>query len=223
MTKMTVVKTDVDPYVIAWFWAAYPVCSVVPQGSHTLSYDWIDGRPPATYEEYKDKLREIWNVPDDNPALKRYAGLLQPRLMDFDLYAARCAHHPMGIAACKALAAMPSSTFTPVNMIHGDPTFSNIIIKYTTGKAELIDPGHHRGLCCKELDEAKVLQSYDGFERVCRRIQRPDDLDIPDCISQPVHWVMLITHYVRLLRHIKCERSLAFARMRITALARSYL
>lgn len=211
---MTVRKTGLDPYALAWHQARG---SNVRIDGNCLEYDWIDGRPPRSYDEYVRELMGVWATPVPDHLRE----VLRPRCVDHDEYADRVRWHPVGHAAAKALR---DEQLTPTDMVHGDPTFSNVIVSYGGG-ATLIDPGNHRGLCVAELDEAKVLQSYDGFEEVYRGITSSGMRSFrPTTIKHTrAHGLFQITHYVRLLKHVKCQESLRFAEQRIRELSRKFL
>lgn len=84
---------------------------------------------------------------------------------------------------------------TPVAFCHGDLTCENVILSH--GEVKLIDPGKSRGLDCMELDESKILQSYDGWHKM-KHGSQPGALGFD--ISH-VHWALLATHYIRLACH----------------------
>lgn len=94
---------------------------------------------------------------------------------------------------------------TPVRVCHGDMTLENCL--WTGDGVVFIDPGDPRSLPCRELDEAKILQSLDGWEDCFQHTH-----EMP---TRPVHWALLVTHYVRLLRHDHPESRLEHARRRI--------
>lgn len=100
---------------------------------------------------------------------------------------------------------------TPVARCHGDLTLYNVIMRKHHGMV-LIDPGHCRGLPCRELDESKLMQSIDGFDVIHKGL--PPACVIPKFQARKVHWALLATHYIRMLRHVQDE-SLAFAYNRI--------
>ena len=111
-----------------------------------------------------------------------------------------------------------ATALTPVSYCHGDMTLENCIDTGT--RIVFIDPGWPRGLNCKELDEAKVLQSVDGWHEL-------KGYPKPKCTFEwrPVHWALLVTHYLRLLRHpeLHTEVQLAFARKRIEEICETQL
>jgi hypothetical protein len=86
---------------------------------------------------------------------------------------------------------------TWVEQVYGDCTLENIIL--TPNKVVLIDPGHPRGLVCKENDDAKLLQSLRGWENV-KKGEEPEPKLMLDDVSDTVV-AIYITHLYRLLRH----------------------
>jgi hypothetical protein len=103
---------------------------------------------------------------------------------------------------------------TSVRACHGDLTLYNCVQQ---GKdIYFLDPSPARGLPCVELDESKMLQSLDGFGVVFRGLPQP--LAWPKMRTRPVHWALLLTHYIRLLKHVKHKGALGFANQRIREL-----
>lgn len=102
---------------------------------------------------------------------------------------------------------------TPVAKVHGDLTLENCF-EVNGCQILFIDPGHTRGLNCKEIDEAKILQSLDGWSwHRHQRILEPDALSTFS--PRRVHWCLLVTHYLRILRHEHPALALDFAHRRI--------
>lgn len=102
---------------------------------------------------------------------------------------------------------MPSnSILTPVAFCHGDMTLDNAVMHPDRGIV-FIDPGDPRGLPCRELDEAKLMQCADGW---CDRDIQPALPFRP----RRIHYWLLWSHYVRMLRHQAGHR-LTFAHKRI--------
>jgi hypothetical protein len=128
------------------------------------------------------------------------------------------------------------STFTPVASCHGDLTLENVVwvrmapetpIEYMMyqmdwqfltgekglppeGRFVFLDPGHSRGLPCRENDEAKLLQALEELDEGHWR-------DKP-CSGEIAHWyvtkmaslphrVLLASHFLRLLRHAAKHKS----------------
>lgn len=159
----------------------------------TLSYELVEGSYPRSVERVLEEARDaMWHtdggyLPIDKDAYELYIRKLIDKL-DRTWIAER------------ALACIRSSELTPVVQCHGDLTLSNCIHTYDD-RIVFIDPGHHRGLPCRELDEAKILQSLDGFDML--RYGHPVPLHTTPEWIRPVHWAILLTHYIRLIPHMK--------------------
>ena len=198
---MHLVKTSVSFYDRAWL--SNVPSNLIPE-THLIKrieIEWVDGRPPVSGTEYYEQLKILWASPVSGTVSET---ILSPYLCDVDSYTKYT-----GIDELLE----HTDELTPVSMIHGDATFSNVIIRHGDDRPFLIDNGHHRGLCVQELDEAKMMQSYDGFEEVYKGIVRPKD-ELP-FTPRRVHWLLLASHYVRLLRHVQRREALQFARKRI--------
>lgn len=177
-----------------------------------LSYDWIDGTHPSNIEDIIEAADDaLWYLDDGavghgpiNPAgyveyarsVAREVGASNPRALDM---------------------IRGYSKYTPVHTCHGDLTFANII-KTHNDKMIFIDPGNPRGLSCKEIDVAKLMQSLDGYHVV--RDQWPDPPCLPKLGYSSIHLALLSTHYTRLLRHKHPVDVYTFARERVYALER---
>lgn len=98
---------------------------------------------------------------------------------------------------------------TPVRLCHGDCTFANVI------GGTFIDPGHDRGLPCRELDESKMMQSLDGFDEIFREWEPEASVIFP---ARRVHFALLLSHYVRMLRHVN-QKGQEYAYKRIGDIA----
>lgn len=81
--------------------------------------------------------------------------------------------------------------------VHGDFTLENIIVQ-RDGSFQLIDPGEPHGMCCRELDEGKLLQSvYMQWER---RGWQSQTLTLPNWASK-LSVAFLASHWARLTPH----------------------
>lgn len=112
---------------------------------------------------------------------------------------------------------MREITFTPVASCHGDLTLENVVcrrkVAENTGIEMLdfvfIDPGHPRGLPCREMDEAKIMQSLEEHSNrnvangTFEPIQRGTFDWYNEKLASLPHRVLLASHYLRLLRHAK--------------------
>lgn len=117
-------------------------------------------------------------------------------------------------AVYRALTPMLYAPLTPVYFAHGDMTCCNAILT-PDNKVVFIDPADCHGLECQEIDEAKLLQSYDGWERVkygCKLDYGPLPFKV-----KPAHKALLLSHYVRMLRY-QTDAPRAFAVQRIKGL-----
>lgn len=207
---MFIVKTHQDPYIHTWHCVTrgHSQEEDFLHERDSVTQRWLLGRPPRMHGEVIPTLRKIWSMSDDR--LEGYGSVLKPKQMDFDLYADRVRWHPVGLAAAKALAKEPSSEFHPVNLVHGDATLCNFVVG-VNGTTTAIDPGQHRGLCCREIDEAKLLQTDCGWDYI--RHNQCSPLDRADAYFEirRVHQLLLITHFVRLLRHPHTHDALELA------------
>lgn len=223
---MTIKKLIESSYISSWFIAAPQ--HVLPRpirflggvsDTDFIEMQYVNGRPPRTFAEWHTAISPIW----ESELAESFADLESKRV-DLSAYCRRVFENwqrwPLVVAdAVKlTLAALHRETLTPVWMVHGDATFSNVMVEHSTGASRCFDPGYHRGLCVKEIDESKVLQSYDGFDELYRGLATPK----LDWEPRPVHWLLLVTHYARLLRHVQCKKSITFAQMRIVELSRRY-
>lgn len=86
-----------------------------------------------------------------------------------------------------------------VQAVVGDCTFENIVIN--DGKVYFIDPGHARGLHCRELDIAKTIQSLRGWEHLKRPKVFPMRKPITFENYSSASLAIYITHLYRLLKH----------------------
>lgn len=169
-------------------WFSSLDCGCVPSGlrpsDHGYSYDFVEGACPVDPSRIDALLQfcasELW-----------YAGtgpLLVMKPRDYFGYVADVAC-TVGIdRRCMDWVFSHSKKcwFTPVRACHGDLTLENVV-DVGTGFV-FIDPGRDRGLPCKELDEAKTVQWMEEIDAA------PLPLTLERC-------VLLVTHYMRLLRH----------------------
>ncbi len=179
----------------------------------TLEYQWVEGKHPTHWQPVWDAAKlAMWDtgistVTNDKRFMYcRYVNDVAEK------------YRVPSEQTVRAFVCIIQSHLTPVRMTHGDLTFANVI---ETGLGmTFIDPGNDRGLCCREIDEAKILQSMDGFDCAYRNWEPPRWQ--PAFPSRRVHIALLITHYIRMLRHVNptgCE----FARQRIEQLNRSMI
>ena len=94
------------------------------------------------------------------------------------------------------MAMLCTQRFTRVTACHGDLTMDNVMLDATlpTSNVIFIDPGYDRCLPCRELDEAKLLQSVEGWHNFRLYGKLPFKVKY-------VHKLLLLTHYIRLYAH----------------------
>ena len=165
-----------------------------------LSYDFIQDHSPIDWRQVYNIMTFAWN----HPLINRY------RSIDRKGYYEYVCERTHNNRVHRIMKHVYDAVFTPIKWCHGDLTFSNVVGQ------KLIDPGHCRGLPCRELDISKMMQSVDGFGVVYRG--EPQPIAYPRMPFRPIHHVLLLSHYVRLLHHVKHEPSLAFANQRIDEL-----
>lgn len=191
-------------------------------GSPTLVYDLVQGHHPRDWSlVHYAASRCVWghshiNRPPDDAARREY--------VDYVVEAMRLGHREWctlgtwdSLAARDVRNAMRSvltDELTGVASCHGDMTLYNCLLPYDEpSRIIFIDPGNPRGLLCRELDEAKMMQSLDGWDEMYR--------DLPPCTrarpmpTRRVHYALLLSHYVRLLRHMRNDSHATFAVHRI--------
>lgn len=194
---MRIIKSDSDRHQASWY--AQAPAGLIPSGLELtgtlLSYDFVQGQHPTDWQAVHRAASGFWAMP--GPTLP-----IDPeRYIDYC-----CADHPVLAREIRV------AVLTPVALCHGDMTLANVI-QDRTGRLTFIDPGYDRGLPCVELDEAKLLQSLDGFDVVYRGWQQPQAW--PKMPTRRIHWALLATHYLRLLKHVEHRPSRDFAQQRI--------
>jgi len=176
-----------------------------------LTYDFIQGYHPTQYGKALDLLYRAWQQygPGDYLPIDKHAYVSYCiSLIDRTEYLSGNIKERLSIL----IAALNTMPLSPVRWCHGDATFHNMIMTgHESGK--LIDPGDCRGLPCRELDEAKMLTSYEGFDVVTYGAPQPEVFPRPSI--RPVHLVLLASHYLRLLHHNWPGHVLKFAIDRI--------
>jgi hypothetical protein len=89
-----------------------------------------------------------------------------------------------------------SAKLTYVEDVHGDMTFENCLV--VGDDVLFIDPGHARGMKCRELDEGKILQSVMGWEHIRRGLPCPYDIGFPFSAAT---LAFFLSHMIRLIAH----------------------
>lgn len=177
-----------------------------------LSYDFIEGTHPTDGKEmHRFGESALWG-----------GGPLCQQPIDRVGYVKYCANRVTGHYELKpvldALGFILDDELTPVADCHGDFTNQNVIRRRRDHRLVMIDPGHDRGLPCRELDESKMLQSVEGFCELHRGTPRLCWQMSPSRIQL----VLLMTHYIRLLHHITDQRCVEFAVSRIKGISRLF-
>jgi hypothetical protein len=187
---------------------------VYPQGDYNLIYSFIDGQHPIHWSPvWRAASFYLWG--DLADAADRVTG--EQRINYVNYCCGVEAQLFNRVKLRRAYDVIYESHLTPVKICHGDLTFANCI--HTEQGIVFIDPGCARGLPCREIDEAKLMQSLDGFDELYRNHQ-PPSLATP-FPARPVHKALLATHYLRLLRHIKKESCVRLALQRIDQIERN--
>lgn len=176
-------------------------------GPAVLEYEWVEGQMCLDAKLIHDAaIFHIWESPG------------RCLVADPAAYIAYCRSiHLDGECWDDIYDVIINAQYTPVTSCHGDMTMENAI-ETEEGNVVFIDPGHTRKLNCRETDEAKLLQSIDGWHKA-KYYEDPKVMDPPFEVK-PVHWALLATHYGRLLRHASkhTPKSIRYARLRLEEL-----
>lgn len=172
------------------------------------SYDFIEGECPVNPSRVPALIefceRNLWR--------QILASEWIP--MDVPKYACYIMEVAKGLDLCdvgfKIASMLSCCTFSPVVACHGDLTLENVVWvpgwlpkDFYPGSFVFIDPGYDRGLPCRELDEAKIVQSMEEYQ-IRGNIIRGDALDwLISRWDSSSHNVLLASHYLRLIRHEK--------------------
>lgn len=171
-------------------------------GTGEIAYNFVVGQTPRSWRTVWHLAESaLWGRPDD-PRVRpisraTYVGYVVDRALQSGIGDSRT-HN--------VIKQVLNIDLTPVVECHGDMTMQNVI-----GDV-FIDPGQDRGLPCRELDEAKLLQSCEGFCELYRGTRTPDDAHLMRP-GRSVH-VLLLTHYIRLLRHCPSMKEWTTQRIR---------
>lgn len=156
------------------------------------SYNFVHGQHPTDWQAVMATAIPFWNVGEKLPILvgeyqKHCIDVAKEVLSSTDyLEFSSLLHRGINI-----------EDLTPVANCHGDLTFANCIQHGCN--ITFIDPGNDYGMPCQELDESKILQSVKGWDVVAYGAQQP--IIYPFMRVRKIHWVLLATHLVRLLRY----------------------
>lgn len=167
-----------------------------------ISYDFVWGTTPTIAEAWR-AAHQLWDADGLSPPIDVGAYIDYVNDISEDVS-----------ALLDDVLSRRSTILTRVSICHGDMTLQNCIrVKDASRRVVFIDPGHHRGLPCRELDEAKLMQSLEGFCTLYRGL-RFDPSPLPFAPTR-VHYALLASHYARLLKHVQHEAAQAFAQRRI--------
>lgn len=209
---MRIVKTCSDAlYQLRWLRALPSECrpSKLDIGLYPneYSYDMLLGESPSISDVWLTLRQYVWSR-------GAYLGIARVEYVNYCNEAAKDLPHPTLRTIFDELL---TAKLTSVSRCHGDATVSNAIREHDSRRIVLLDPGHARGLPCRELDESKLMQSMDGWgyarygKKSCGGEPHPWKM-------KRIHYVLLLTHYVRLLKHNHPRNALTFARKRIDEL-----
>jgi hypothetical protein len=207
ISQLTITKADEGGKAFAWYTTVpneLRPCHILRLAGG-ISYRLTVGTHADGWQAVCDAACDLWFKPNTLALQIDRAGYLIYCLNKAKQLKIKLPQHLQNI--------LLHARITPVVQCHGDMTFANVIKEQGTGRLVFIDPGCHRGMPCTELDESKLLQSLDGFDVVYRGWPQP--MAYPKMPTRPIHWALLVTHYVRLLHHVKCRKSCTFARQRI--------
>jgi len=161
---------------------------------YSYRYDFIDGNHNLTSTD----LRTVYNL------CKLYfwypkVYTEQEKKQQIKDYLIYCYEKITGVELSFLRSMIKTNYLSFTNIIHGDLTIENII-KTNDKKIIFIDPSPPHFLCCKELDESKLLQSIlTGWEVIKRKWEFI--LIDPPFEIRPVHIGLLLTHWIRLYAH----------------------
>lgn len=166
------------------------------------SYDMIVGQPPKHWTQLWFAAEKLWESSSNQLEIRRmpYMEHVREVWMRFD---PECKS-----AADRIQSLLYDLDLTPVALAHGDLTIQNMI------GDRLIDPCSTHGLPCREIDEAKMMQSGEGL---CAAYRGFPVLDMTGFVQRLAHYVLLLTHYVRMVPHVN-EKARQFAKRRIREL-----
>lgn len=159
-----------------------------------LEYELAQGRYPSTCEDVEQVLEDLdWAVWSSGEELK----------IDADQYIRHCEQlvikqRQFVWHECRRVIEKRAVQATRVAHWHGDMTLANCVITQED-KTVFFDPAEHRGMPCRELDEAKIMQSLSGYDVLdwgASRLQHYFYFD-----WTPLHYALLGSHLLRLMPH----------------------
>lgn len=157
-------------------------------------YDYVDGTPCRRWWRVMEVMQHVWAC-DSEAALsidvegyKNYIKTIVSReIKNTDKLR-------------QILERIKLDRLTPVHRCHGDLTLQNVLYVPRYDGLCIIDPGHCRGLPCRELDESKILQSLLGWDIACD-LPPPEGNSLCTFPTRDIHRVLLLTHLIRILPH----------------------
>ena len=170
----------------------------------SASYDFVVGVEPTWREVHDTAAAWLWGSgfgPVDKSDVEVYKEYVIQKSRPLGLYGI------MDDLLCR----LRASDLHHADFCHHDLTLKNCV--KTPRGVVFLDPGVSRGLDCIEIDEAKLLQSLDGFD--CVYLGHPSPPAYPRMCVRRCHYILLATHYIRLLHHVKDAAACSFARRRI--------
>lgn len=174
-------------------------------------YRWINGSHPTD-------PNQVWHAANLCIWDKTKTHLNISRVSYYTYVVSRIAHDIDSTKLRLSLAEIADSKhlITPVHQCHGDLTLENVICDYGNNLV-FIDPGNPRGLPCQEIDEAKIMQSTIGWEKAKYNSRKSKEYKTLTVFEpRRIHWLLLLSHLVRLLRHEHPSHALKWAKERIT-------
>lgn len=161
-----------------------------------LSYDYVDGSPSTSWSNvWLAAKLAMWNCNGDEKLLDMHPNKYADYCKEIAYYEYCSTEFHDIIRYIRNF-----ENYSPVRMCHGDLTLYNTIC-YLDDKIVFIDPGDCHELPCIEMDESKMMQSLDQFGTIFRNL--PNVNALPLFNSKKIHWALLATHYLRMLKHIK--------------------
>lgn len=223
--SMKLRKYTTDARYVALWYDALPTNIFTPPGicladHNVLEMDFINGYHPRDVHPIQTIMHaHIWNKGDlrtQDIDRKAYVEYVIGNLVNY--FDAPNDEHKKTVSLIREIRDEGWHKLTPVKHCHGDLTLCNVIIRHIDHSVFLLDPGYTRGLPCRELDEAKLLQSLDGFDEVHMKLPPIHYLQRHMFKTRRIHWLLLLTHYVRMLKHMRDSFTHAWAVQRIRQL-----
>jgi hypothetical protein len=177
--------------------------NIIVLSEDTLQYDFVHGQHPR-------KISDVWSHMHKNVWFHTRNRLHCDRLAY--------------IKYCESIQALPPRItriintwpLTQVAYCHGDLTISNVIFD-RNDRMTLIDPSSSRDLPCVQMDESKLLQSWEGWDKLRWGIRIEHESWI-GFEPKAIHYALLYTHYLRITRHEHPASCIAFAHDRMKAI-----